>query len=176
EGQGDRPASRRAVLPQAGLGRARPRLGRLARVHPDPDRPAPAPRPTPLTARTPGPTAPTPPPRHRSDTTRNCQRHRITSTASSGAHVRAFYTAPGTPPCSEQQLFSSLMVWLTVIGAARHRRRGTALQAGGYRLRGRKHDRTSAGSPAITAVVAEKLTKNRDELADPVSVTPAVTD
>ena len=59
---------------------------------------APAPRPTPLTARTPGPTAPTPPPRHRSDTTRNCQRHRITSTASSGAHVRAFYTAPGTPP------------------------------------------------------------------------------
>ena len=35
-GQGDRPTARRALLPVAGVGGARPRRGRVARVHHDP--------------------------------------------------------------------------------------------------------------------------------------------
>jgi Transposase, Mutator family len=56
-GQGDRPTARRALLPVAGVGGARPRLGRVARVHHDPRRAAAAARPAPQPARPANPTA-----------------------------------------------------------------------------------------------------------------------
>ena len=56
-GQGDRPAARRALLPVAGVGGARPRLGRVARVGHDPRRAVAAARPAPQHARPANPTA-----------------------------------------------------------------------------------------------------------------------
>jgi putative transposase len=58
-GQGHRPAPRRDQLPDPGVGRPRPRLPRLARLHHDRRRPAPAPGPAPLAARTARPAAAT---------------------------------------------------------------------------------------------------------------------
>ena len=57
--QGHRSAARRALLPQAGVGGARPRLGRLARIHHDTGRAAAAGRPAPFAARPACPTAAT---------------------------------------------------------------------------------------------------------------------
>jgi Transposase, Mutator family len=68
-GQGHRPAARRDQLHVARVGRARPRLPRLARVHHDPGRTAAATRPTPPTPPTTHTAAPTGPTRHRA--TRN---------------------------------------------------------------------------------------------------------
>ena len=50
-GEGHRPAARRALLPVAGVGSARSRLDRMARVHHDPGRTAVAGRPAPIAAR-----------------------------------------------------------------------------------------------------------------------------
>jgi hypothetical protein len=58
-GQGYRPAARRALLPVAGVGSARPRLGRMARVGHDPRRAAAAGRPAPQPSRHANPTATT---------------------------------------------------------------------------------------------------------------------
>ena len=59
ESQGHWPATRRDQLPHPGLGRARPGLPRLARLHHDRRRATPAPGPAPLAARAARPAAAT---------------------------------------------------------------------------------------------------------------------
>ena len=95
-GQGHRPAARRDQLHVAGVGRARPRLPRLARIHHDPGRTAAATRPTPPTPPATHTAAPTGPTRHR--TTRNRRRHRLTSRPRRNPRRGVFYTATGTRP------------------------------------------------------------------------------
>jgi hypothetical protein len=93
-GEGHRPPTRRTLLPQAGLGGARPPLGRVARIDHDTGRAPAAARPAPVPAPTTDPTIPTPPrppARHR----RKLSGPSPNITPTSGARVRAFYTAPG---------------------------------------------------------------------------------
>src|SRR5262249_6622372 len=76
QGQGHRPAARRDQLPHPGVGRAGPRLPRLARVHHDRRRAAAAARPAPLAARPAPPAAAT----HRRPA-RHPPGHRVTGPA-----------------------------------------------------------------------------------------------
>ena len=102
-GQGDRPAARRALLPVAGVGGTRPRLGRVARVRHDLRRTPITAGPAPQHARPANPTAATEfgtTHRNRPGTNR-FHSHRVASQMqASGTDIRHFYIAPGTPPPS----------------------------------------------------------------------------
>lgn len=103
--QSHRPAARRDVLPQPRLGRARPRLPRLARHEHDHHRHPATRRPTPPTAR-PTNTDPTQDQHRRPRPTRACRSRRLTSPTRNP--VRSIYTEHGTRPFTTSFTASSL--------------------------------------------------------------------